>query len=247
LFVDDNEVNRMLGVTLLEEAGYAVETVEDGIGAVEAAKRGVFGAIFMDVRMPNMGGLEATQAIRRLPNGAGAVPIIGLSANAMAGDREAYLGTGLNDYLTKPLDAKEFLSAALRWTHWADATRIRNAAPVAPQSEFDAIPLLDGVVLDRLRHMMPRPNFHAFINKYLNTDFLVGIEEDSGGRSFAELEDLVHDCKGTSSNLGASRLRAIAERFELACRASDASAISRLMPELRRVTNLTHIALRALA
>jgi HPt (histidine-containing phosphotransfer) domain-containing protein len=72
----------------------------------------------------------------------------------------------------------------------------------------------------------------------------VGIEEGSGTHNFQELEDLVHDCKGTSANVGASRLRAIAEQFELACRTGNAAAISRLMPLLRSVTNLTHAALR---
>jgi signal transduction histidine kinase/CheY-like chemotaxis protein len=247
LFVDDNDINRMLGVTLLEEAGYAVETAEDGVEAVEAVKHGTFGAIFMDVQMPNMGGVEATQAIRRLPNGKGTVPVVGLTANAMVGDREAYLRAGMNDYLSKPLDAHKFLLAALKWTRSANVTTAQNAAHAKPPSEFDSIPLLDEVVLARLRDLIPKLKFHAIIEKYLNTDFLTGIEEGSCAQNFKELENLVHDCKGTSSNLGASRLRAIAEQFELACRSSNAPAISRLIPELRSVTNLTHVALRAFA
>jgi CheY-like chemotaxis protein len=101
LFVDDNEVNRLLGVTLLEDADYAVETAEDGLLAVEAVKRSSFGVVFMDMQMPNIDGVEATKAIRSLPDGKGALPIVAVTANAMVGDREAYLLAGVNDYLSK--------------------------------------------------------------------------------------------------------------------------------------------------
>jgi signal transduction histidine kinase/DNA-binding response OmpR family regulator len=140
LFVDDNEVNRMLGTTLLEEAGYEVETADDGLLAVEAVRSGGFGAVFMDVQMPNMDGLEATKAIRLLRDGKGGVPIIGLTANAMVGDREAYLAAGMNDYLSKPLDPDQFLSAALRWT-----SSVRASDPALdtgsghPSNEFDSL------------------------------------------------------------------------------------------------------------
>ena len=247
LFVDDNEVNRMLGVTLLEEAGYSVEAAEDGAAAVEAVKRRRFGVVFMDVQMPAMNGVEATKAIRGLPDGKGAVPIVGLTANAMVGDRETYLRAGMNDYLSKPLDAHKFLLAALRWTRSAAGSPAPDVAPVKLSTEYDAIPLLDEAVLDRLRNLIPKPKFHDIIEKYLNTDFLAGIEQGSGAYNFRELERLVHNCKGTSSNLGASRLRTVAEQFELACRADNAPAVSRLMVELRNVTNLTHDALRVFA
>jgi len=247
LFVDDNEVNRMLGVTLLEEAGYSVEAAEDGAAAVEAVKRRRFGVVFMDVQMPAMNGVEATKVIRGLPDGKGAVPIVGLTANAMVGDRETYLRAGMNDYLSKPLDAHKFLLAALRWTRSAAGSPAPDVAPVKLSTEYDAIPLLDEAVLDRLRNLIPKPKFHDIIEKYLNTDFLAGIEQGSGAYNFRELERLVHNCKGTSSNLGASRLRTVAEQFELACRADNAPAVSRLMVELRNVTNLTHDALRVFA
>ncbi|MGD0104747.1 MAG: response regulator [Rhodopila sp.] len=246
LFVDDNEVNCLLGVTLLEEAGYVVETAKDGAEAVKAVMLGVFGAIFMDIKMPKMDGVQATQAIRGLPNEKSRVPIIGLTANAMVGDREAYLRAGMNDYLSKPLDADKFLLMAHRWTRFANAATMQDLGPGKPEPgrEFDPIPLLDHFVFGRLQDLIPKPKFEAIIEKYLNTDFLAGIEKGSGEYDFKKLEDLVHDCKGTSSNLGALRLRAVAERFELACRANNAPEMSRLIPQLRQVTDLTHIVLR---
>jgi signal transduction histidine kinase/DNA-binding response OmpR family regulator len=144
LFVDDNEVNRLLGVTLLEHAGYTVETAEDGLQAIEAVKRRRFGVVFMDVQMPNMNGIEATKAIRSLPDGKGAAPIVAVTANAMVGDREAYLRAGMNDYLSKPLVAYQLLAVTRKWIGSTEPSmRAPDAATSTPAEDFDAISLLD--------------------------------------------------------------------------------------------------------
>jgi CheY-like chemotaxis protein len=245
LFVDDNPVNCLLGVTLLEEAGYEVETAEDGLEAVEAVKQGSLGMIFMDVQMPNMDGIEATRIIRGLPNGKGATPIVAVTANAMVGDREALLRCGMDDYLSKPLDPDHFLAAASRWTGSSRAlAQGQDAATSMPVDDRDVIPLLDEAGLGRLRAMMPATKFLAIIQKYIESDFLVGVGESAAPRDFPALGRMVHNCKGISTTLGASRLRAIAGELELACSANNASAVSRLLPELRSVINLTRLALR---
>jgi signal transduction histidine kinase/DNA-binding response OmpR family regulator len=248
LFVDDNEVNRLLGVTLLEHAGYTVESAEDGLLAVEAVKRSSFGVVFMDVQMPNMNGIEATKAIRSLPDGKGVVPIVAVTANAMVGDREAYLRAGMNDYVSKPLDAYQLLAITRKWIGSTESSmRAPDAATSTPAEDFDAISLLDEAGLGRLQAVIPAVKFQAIIQSYLNTAFLDDIEESAAAQDFQALRQIAHTCKGTSANLGASRLRAIAGELELACRAKNASVVSRLLPELRRVTNLTHIALRSTA
>ncbi len=117
LLVDDNEVNRLLGVALLENAGFRVETADDGLQAVEAVRNGAFDLVFMDVRMPKMDGIAATRTIRTLPAAKGALPIIAVTANAMAGDRETYLRAGMNDYLSKPIEPEAFLAMAHKWFH----------------------------------------------------------------------------------------------------------------------------------
>jgi two-component system sensor histidine kinase/response regulator len=245
LFVDDNAVNRMLGVTLLEEAGYIVETAEDGAQALEAVRGRDFAAVFMDVQMPTMDGIEATKAIRRLPPDKGAVPIIGLTAHAMVGDREAYLLAGMSDYLAKPLDTARFLWAAQRWT--SPAKPQAQIETAGPPNEFAALPLLNEIALRRLQNLISRPKFQAIIQAYLDTDFLSGIEEAAAARDFPTLERMMHNCMGTAATLGASRLRAIAERLEAVSVGCDEAAVLRLLPDLRGVTELTHIALRDFA
>jgi len=248
LFVDDNDVNRMLGETLLEQSGYLVETAEDGLQAVEAVAAGNFQAVFMDVQMPRMDGIEATKAIRRLPDGKGAVPIIGLTANAMVGDREAYLRAGMSDYVSKPIDGDNFLAAARRWTDSAAASAsILEAAQAKLASEFGAFPLLDTSLLNKLGTLIPRSKLRVIIQRYLDTDFLVRIQEASDVHNFEALGILLHNYKGMSANLGAARLRAIVEQLESASRTADARTITHLLPELRTVTNLTQTALRRVA
>ncbi|OLN29035.1 Signal Transduction Histidine Kinase (STHK) with CheB and CheR activity [Desulfovibrio sp. DV] len=104
LLADDNRVNRDILATLLTRRGHAVTAVADGHEAVEAAAAQDFDLILMDVQMPGLDGLNATRAIRRLPDpGRAGVFIVALTAHAMPGDRERILAAGLDDYLAKPL------------------------------------------------------------------------------------------------------------------------------------------------
>jgi PAS domain S-box-containing protein len=104
LLAEDGEVNRAVMVELLKRAGHSVTVVEDGAAAVEAWKQQPFDAIFMDIQMPLMDGIEATQAIRQLEKGDRHVPIIALTAAAMKSDQERCLAAGMDDYISKPID-----------------------------------------------------------------------------------------------------------------------------------------------
>jgi PAS domain S-box-containing protein len=115
LVAEDNHINQLLVVTLLEEAGYLVDVAEDGLEALEAVRRERYDLVLMDAQMPNMDGLQATRAIRDLADARRRVPIIALTANAMAGDREHYIAAGMDDYLSKPLDAAAMLSMVQAW------------------------------------------------------------------------------------------------------------------------------------
>ena len=116
LLAEDNAINALLTRTLLEAEGHTVETVEDGVLAVEAMKTSSFDMIFMDMRMPNMDGLEATRKIRALPNLHSDLPIVALTANAFDDDRNACFDSGMNDFMTKPVSAEELSEMVERWT-----------------------------------------------------------------------------------------------------------------------------------
>ncbi|MEK6805446.1 MAG: 7TM diverse intracellular signaling domain-containing protein [Pseudomonadota bacterium] len=114
LLVEDNELNRELASEVLREAGAQVHTAGDGAEAVAIVQAQTFDAVLMDIQMPVMDGSEATRRIRQLP-GLARLPIIAMSANAMAEDRTAAIAAGMNDYLTKPFDISQVLDVLSKW------------------------------------------------------------------------------------------------------------------------------------
>jgi CheY-like chemotaxis protein len=109
LLAEDNVVNRRLAQRLLEKQGHIVITAEDGRQALEVLERDTVDLVLMDVQMPYMDGLEATRAIRKREEEAGAqrLPVIALTAHAMSGDHERCLDAGMDAYLTKPIRPTE--------------------------------------------------------------------------------------------------------------------------------------------
>jgi CheY-like chemotaxis protein len=114
LVAEDNPVNRTLVTTLLKKRGHSVKAVENGreaIAAIQAAGARRFDLVVMDVQMPEMGGFEATEAIRAGERSTGQhVPIVALTAHAMQGDRARCLEAGMDGYLTKPIDVDELIA-----------------------------------------------------------------------------------------------------------------------------------------
>ncbi len=115
LLAEDNAINALLTRTLLEAEGCIVEVVEDGALAVEAVKNNVYDMIFMDMRMPNMDGLEATRKIRALDHRSKSLPIVALTANAFDDDRNACFDSGMNDFMTKPVSTEELSEMVKTW------------------------------------------------------------------------------------------------------------------------------------
>ena len=114
LVVDDNEVNLMIACELLGQAGLELQTAENGALALERLQAEDFDLVFMDMQMPVMDGLEATRRIRSRP-GKVYVPIVAMTANAMAADRELCLQAGMDEVLTKPIEPDRLLQVVRRW------------------------------------------------------------------------------------------------------------------------------------
>jgi two-component system, sensor histidine kinase and response regulator len=106
LLAEDNPVNQMLAVRLLQKRGHSVTAVSNGRDAVLKHASGTFDVILMDVQMPEMGGFESTALIRERERADGTfTPIIALTAHALTGDRERCLAAGMDEYLSKPIQA----------------------------------------------------------------------------------------------------------------------------------------------
>jgi CheY-like chemotaxis protein len=133
LLAEDNAVNQKLALRLLSQMSYSAEVAGDGQQAIDALERGEFDVVLMDVQMPELDGLEATRRIRkRWPDRQ--LQIVAMTANAMAGDREACLAAGMDDYISKPIRPAE-LTAALERVPTAVGKNRRHGPRKAPKAK----------------------------------------------------------------------------------------------------------------
>ncbi len=118
LLAEDNQINRRLAVKFLEKLGHSVTAVENGIEVLEVLEKESFDLVLMDIQMPEMDGVEATVRIRQgtRPGIDAGIPIVALTAHAMKGDREKFLSSGMDDYISKPLNLKELRNVINRVT-----------------------------------------------------------------------------------------------------------------------------------
>lgn len=118
LCVDDNPANLLLVQTLLEDMGAQVVALDSGRAALQAVQQGGFDLVLMDVQMPDMDGRETTEKIREWENQhpGTVVPVVALTAHAMANEKRALLHSGMDDYLTKPISERQLAQTVLKWT-----------------------------------------------------------------------------------------------------------------------------------
>ncbi len=114
LLAEDEPINREITLMLLDDVGLVAEVAEDGEVAVALAKLNEYDLILMDMQMPNMDGLDATREIRLMPNG-NRIPILAMTANAFAEDKERCFEAGMNDFITKPANPQDLFATLLKW------------------------------------------------------------------------------------------------------------------------------------
>jgi len=115
LLVEDNLVNQKVALIHLRKLGYSADVANNGSEAVAAVEKKQYDLVLMDVQMPEMDGYEATRTIRGMGSSAGLLPIVAMTANAMKGDREKCLEAGMDDYLSKPVDAEKLKEKLHKW------------------------------------------------------------------------------------------------------------------------------------
>lgn len=115
LLAEDNEINSILATTLMRRAGHKVDVAQNGEEAVAAASGGGYDIVFMDMHMPVCDGIEASRRIRALAGEAARVPIVALTANAMAADRQKCMAVGMNDFLSKPFEPSDLEAMLAKW------------------------------------------------------------------------------------------------------------------------------------
>lgn len=225
LCVDDNPANLLLVQTLLDDMGAQVSIANSGYEAVEKAAEQTFDLIFMDVQMPGMDGRQATEAIRQQENerNQGPVPIVALTAHALANEKRALLQSGLDDYLTKPISERQLAQVVLKWTGLA--LRNQSSEHTGISATHNNLSVLDAD--EGLRLAAGKADLAADMLSML----LAGLPgdrqairqaRDSGERN--SLIERVHRLHGATRYCGVPQLRAACQRSETLLKQNDPAA-----------------------
>jgi two-component system sensor histidine kinase/response regulator len=224
LLVEDNELNREVATGLLEGAPVTVSAAENGEVAIRMLNESKYDVVLMDMQMPVMDGLAASRAIRQNSQFKD-LPIIAMTSNAMAGDREKCLEAGMNDHLAKPIDPDKLFEALLRWIPARTGAPNVAAAPVvaAQKPPADSAPLeIPGIDTQSAlkRTGGNRQRYVSLLRRF--ADSQVGAVREIRGalkaQDSATAQRIAHSLKGAAANLGANALATAAGSAEVAIR-----------------------------
>ncbi|HYV26500.1 MAG TPA: response regulator, partial [Candidatus Eisenbacteria bacterium] len=244
LLCDDNPINQKVAMRLLQQMGYRADLAANGVEALAALDERPYDMIFMDVMMPEMGGLEATKKIRdrqqkpsEFPNYKTPIIIVAMTANAMQGDREKCIGAGMDDYLAKPVRLEDIRGVIERWGTKAATVETVTELPegvVTSSAEKGATPMKNGksntngngngskedapVDIERLLEFTDGnpENLRELVTLYLEqTEGQIG-QLETAVRSGAtqEVRGLAHSCAGASATCGMRRLVPLLRELE---------------------------------
>ena len=233
LLVDDNDVNQEVGVDILQAAGIRVDVADNGAQAIEKLGRARYDGVLMDCQMPVMDGFEATRRIRADPRHAN-LPILAMTANAMAGDRERCVASGMNDHIAKPIDVGQLFITLARWIKPQGVAVEDAQSLIAP--DVAGLPQIQGLQLEQalrrvggnvalLRKLIAR--FHQ-----TQSDALVRIQAalDSGDTATATRG--AHTLRGLAGNIGAQHLAELAGVVEGLLNRGDTETLSGALESL---------------
>lgn len=222
LLVEDNVMNQKVAVYQLNAMGYAVDIASNGAEALEKLAQRPYALILMDCQMPVLDGYETTRRIRRLQGELAHTPIVAMTANAMAGDREQCLEAGMDDYLTKPLLRSQL------------AAMLEHYLPAAPAAQDDAAAV--PVVLDesRLQELFGEDTALAGEMLDMFIEHTTPVMDDLARHCQAtdpllgEIQALGHRLAGSCLNLGIQALGETGRQMEIAARQGDLAQVRTL-------------------
>jgi two-component system, sensor histidine kinase and response regulator len=224
LLVEDNEVNQQIAMELLESEGATVTIANRGREAVElltkpSAQPPPYDVVLMDLQMPEMDGITATRLLRSMPH-LQHLPIIAMTAHAMAEEVQRCFEVGMNDHVGKPIEPRTLFATLARWTHAQQHAAVRAPKRAVSKEREPIFPEIDGVDSARgLQRIAGNQKlFRDLLMQFVSNQGAVGnrirAALDSGDRK--EAERLAHSLKGVSGNLGINRVFSLAGNLEKA-------------------------------
>jgi CheY-like chemotaxis protein len=230
LLCDDNAINQKVALRLLQQLGYRAELAANGIEALTAIDGQPYDMVFMDVMMPEMGGLEATRLIRQrqqqpaeFPNYKSPMIVVAMTASAMQGDREKCIAAGMDDYLAKPVRLEDIRTIVERWGPTAGETKTSPAAPPTkadgrncqPSPAADNEPPVD---MDRILEFTDGSidSLRELVTLYLSqtSEQLDQLGAAIKAGTPSEVRRIAHSCAGASATCGMHRLVPLLRELE---------------------------------
>ncbi|WP_432452628.1 MULTISPECIES: PAS domain S-box protein [unclassified Agarivorans] len=265
LLVEDSAMNRTVVSQVLKDVVQQLDCAENGQLAVERCQQQHFDVILMDMAMPVMDGVSATREIRNHAGLNQNTPIIAMTANAFAEDKQACFSAGMNDFITKPIDIALLRAKLIQWFHASklEADKVKPSActveqplallnqdqqsDTALQPESDPIlPMIDFKVLDQLvkdAGMEALPVMLSLLYQETEQQALA-IKEAFAGQQFEQLALAAHTMKGNLATFGGEKVRQLALAIELAAKAGDAASLKAPVAELDAVLGATMNAIK---
>ncbi len=218
LLVEDNPINQEVATRILQKANCLVTTAGDGLEALNTLEQNTFDIVFMDIQMPNLDSLEATKRIRLNTNWT-ELPIVAMTAHALPEDRQRCEQAGMNDYLTKPIRAKELIQMVEKWKDPKASNQneitSRNLLPSATENEPDNAMPVD--IAEALAHLN---NDRELFDEAMETFFdhipktLEELQSAITEANAASLQLVAHGLKGAAASLCAEPTRSLAHQLE---------------------------------
>ncbi|WP_051328705.1 response regulator [Geminicoccus roseus] len=216
LVADDVAVNRELVGTMLTRHGHVVECAENGRDAVEMVSHGSYDVVLMDVQMPVMDGIEASRRIRQLPRSAAAVPILALTANVMASERDRCLAAGMNRCLVKPIVWTDLFAALAAIAAGVAPPEIAEDQRERAGGTVDLLeqPLLDRARVQGMSQKMSPEMVRQMLGRGLSgaADSIAKLRDGAGDAEVLSKE--AHRLRGTAGTFGLTRLSVLAGLVE---------------------------------
>ena len=234
LLVEDNDINQEVARELLEGFGLEVSIAVNGREALDMAIANRFDAILMDIQMPVMDGLTATREILSTEAGR-SLPIIAMTAHALAGDREKSLDAGMVDHVTKPIDPEELKQTLLRWLGESiPAPPLPRTADELTHTD-DQMSIVGFNPISGLKRLGDnRELYDRLLNKFVHdfSDAAEKIQLTFAEGRFSDAQSLCHTLKSTSGNLGAEMISSIADRLEQLAGKEETDGVDKLLAQL---------------
>lgn len=233
LLAEDNAVNQKVATQTLARMGYRIDVVGDGLEVLDALNRQHYDVVLLDVQMPVMDGLETAAQICRGRSTEDRPRLIALTANAMPGDRDACLRSGMDDYISKPIQVDELVRALTRGRMEAEIEEIPSPPLFIQNQPIDTSETLSALVLQNLREI---DALEESVELYLQETpkLLAKLHTAVAERDIHALQDAAHSLKSTSAALGAFPLSSASARIEVLSRTGDLEKAIALVPQLEQ-------------